>query len=79
MTEKIESTILKVFDEKQTRNGHIRIQVIQWGKYSPQLEKREYYFDKDGNEKTGKAKGFNFEDMELIANNIEEIQKLLEN
>lgn len=69
--------VLKVFDEKEGRGNIIRLQVVRWNKYSPVLEKREYYV-KDDEEKTGKAKGFNFEDFEIIQKNSEEIQKLLE-
>lgn len=74
----IECKILKVFNEIKSRNT-IRLQVIQWGKYNPVLEKREYYIDAEGNEKTGKAKGFNSDDFSIILDNSEEIEKLLEN
>lgn len=75
----IECKVLKVFNESQSRNNTIRLQVVQWGKYKPVLEKREYYTDPDGNEKTGKAKGLNSEDFSIILDNSEEIEKLLEN
>jgi len=78
MANKIEVNVLKVFNEKKTRNGSVRLHVIRWGNYSPQLEKREYYFDTENNEKPGKAKGLNHEDLQLIIDNAEEIQKLLE-
>lgn len=50
------------------------IRVVQWLKNGspvgrPQLEKREVYQDHDGNQKTGKVKGFAFDDMELIKEN----------
>jgi len=74
---KIEFEVLKVFDEKQGRNT-TRIQVIRWGKYSPTLEKREYYKTADDEERTGKAKGFNHEDFKILMDNAEEIHNLLE-
>jgi len=71
-------TVLKLFEEKQSPMGGLtRLQIVQWNKYSPVLEKREYFM-KDDEERTGKAKGFNSEDFDIIANNIGEIQKLLE-
>lgn len=71
-------TVLKVFSEGEGRSGPVRIQVVSWNKYNPVLEKREYYRDKKGAEKTGKAKGFNFEDFRTLLDNSEEIQDLLE-
>jgi hypothetical protein len=71
-------TVLKLLSEKQARNGTVRVQVVQWGKYSPTLEKREYYTDANGEQKTGKAKGFNGEDVQLILDNAEEIKTLLQ-
>ena len=75
---KIESKVLKVYNEKDSRGGKVRLQVVQWGKYSPTLEKREYYADADGKEKFGKAKGFNSDDFSIILDNADEIEKLLE-
>lgn len=69
--------VLLALDEKIGRGNIIRLQVVRWNKYSPVLEKREYYV-KDDDEKTGKAKGFNHEDFELILENAEKIQRLLE-
>ena len=69
--------VLLPLDEKIGRGNIIRLQVVRWNKYSPVLEKREYY-KKDEEEKTGKAKGFNFEDFQIIVDNIDKIQKLLE-
>ena len=68
--------VLKVFDEKK---GRIitRIQVIRWGAYSPVLEKRDYYL-KDEEERTGKVKGLNNEDFQILIDNADEIQDLLE-
>lgn len=75
--EKLECKILKVFDEKKTKRGPLRLQVVQWGKYPPVLEKREYWFDVNDEEKTGKSKGMKTEDVEIILKNAEEIKNLL--
>lgn len=75
----ITSTILKLIDEKTTRRGATRIQVVKWGTYPPSLEKREFWVDEnDGDkEKPGKAKGFNAEDFQKLLQNKDEIQQLL--
>lgn len=70
--------VLLALDEQNSRGNIVKLQVVRWNKYSPVLEKREYYNSKDGEEKTGKAKGFNIEDFDIIIENSEKIQKLLE-
>lgn len=70
--------VLLLLDEKISRGNTIRLQIVRWNKYAPVLEKREFFKSKDGEEKTGKAKGFNHEDVQLIVDNLEKIQKLLE-
>ena len=74
----ITCNVLKVFKEQNTRRGKTRIHIIQWGKYAPVLEKREYWYDDEDQEKTGKLKGINSEDLKVILENTEEIEKLLE-
>ena len=77
---KIESTVLKVFNEKKTGRGVTLLRIVKWGKWPPALEKREFWMDKEEEppkEKTGKAKGFKLEDVEIIAANIDEIRTLL--
>jgi hypothetical protein len=69
--------VLKVYSEKKGRNT-VRIQVVKWGKYPPVLEKREFWYDDQDAEKTGKAKGFNREDFQLLMDNAQEIQNLLQ-
>ena len=71
--------VLLVLDEKIGRGAIIKLQVVRWNKYSPVLEKREYY-QKDDEKKliTGKAKGFNYEDFQIIVDNMDKIQKILE-
>jgi len=70
--------VLLALNEQISRGNMVRLQVVRWNKYAPVLEKREYYNSKDGEEKTGKAKGFNHEDLQLIVDNLDKIQKLLE-
>jgi len=70
-------TVVKLYDEKETRNGKLRIQIVRWGKYKPVLEKREYWTDQEGVEKTGKAKGLNLDDIKIIKDNLIEITYLL--
>jgi hypothetical protein len=80
--EKFKCTVLKVFNEMETRRGKTRLQVIKWGNYKPSFEKREYWNDENdekepGKEKPGKLKGLSLEDLDLIEENIVEIRKLL--
>lgn len=75
---KINCEVIKVLDEKITRRGKTRIQIVSWNNYDPVLEKKEFWEDNDGNEKMGKAKGFNNEDMAIISDNLDEIEKLLD-
>ena len=70
--------VLLALNEQISRGNMVRLQVVRWNKYAPVLEKREFYTSKDGEEKTGKAKGFNHEDLQLIVDNLDKIQKLLE-
>ena len=46
--------------------------------FSAQLEKREYYKNDDGEEKMGKAKGMNLNDLDIIWTQAEEIEKLMD-
>lgn len=75
---KITCDVIKIFDEKETHRGKTRIQIVSWNNYSPVLEKRDFWEDKEGNEKMGKAKGFNIEDFSVISENMDEIEKLLD-
>lgn len=75
---KITCEVLLLLDEKDSRGNKVRLQVVRWNKYSAVLEKREFWDNKDGEEKTGKAKGFNIEDFDIIMENAEKIQKLLD-
>lgn len=74
----IRCDVLTVLDEAITRRGKTRIQVVSWNGHSPTLEKREYWEDQDGEEKTGKAKGFNIDDLGIIKDKLDDIEKLME-
>lgn len=73
----VKCEVIKVFDERETRRGKIRLQVIRWGTYSPVLEKREYWINEENEERTGKAKGLNGDDIRLLSDHFDEIEKLL--
>lgn len=76
----IRSNVLKVFEEKKARSGTTRLRAVDWiidGKHYPLLEKREF-FEKDGQEKIGKAKGMNLNDMLIVKDNFPEILTLLQ-
>ncbi len=76
-----EQTLLKLDEQKRSgRNGKedkTMLRVVQWNNYRPTLEKREFW--KDGSQwKPGKCKGFNIDDLHLVAENWEEIVELLQ-
>lgn len=78
MAKEITCEVLKVLNEADVRDNVVRLRVITWNGKNPQIEKREFWYDEAGNEKMGKAKGFNLKDINLILENIEEIKKLME-
>lgn len=58
----------------------VRMRVVDWnidGKHYPQLEKREFYTDQDGQEKMGKAKGMSAKDLAIVRDNWDEIMGAL--
>lgn len=77
VSKEINCAILKVYIEEEGRNGPVRTQIVKWGKYPPVLEKREYWKNDLEEEKTGKAKGFNAKDFQIILSNANEIKELL--
>lgn len=77
MADEVKCDVLKVLKEMNTRRGKTRLQIVSWGNRSPVLEKREFWYDDADNEKTGKAKGFNAEDFQLIIEQLGEVKKLL--
>lgn len=77
MEKEIKCDVLKIFDEKQTSRGKTRIQIISWNGRSPVIEKRDYWEDEDGNEKTGKLRGINNDDFSILIENQDEIEKLM--
>lgn len=65
----ISSQVLLVVDHRETDKSTTEIRVIEWsinGKKYINLEKRDLFRDDSGEEKMGKAKGFNRKDLELI-------------
>lgn len=77
----IEAKVLKVVDKWDSGSGEIQIRVVQWiidGQVkSTNLEKRDFY-EKDGETRMGKAKGFNIADMRTIFNKWKEIKPLMQ-
>lgn len=65
--------VLKIIEESEK----YVIRVVRWGKGSPMLAKQQKFETKDGETRTGKIKGLNQEDLNVIKNNLEEIEELL--
>jgi len=79
--EKIEITcsVVKVIHEVVGEHRATRIRIVDWGvgdKTYRLLEKREFY-NKDGQEMSGKAKGFSFEDLGRLHTDFEEIMEIM--
>lgn len=74
----IKCEILTVLNEAETRRGITRLQIVSWNDRSPMLEKREYWTDKEGNEKAGKAKGLNLDDLDMIVDQFDAIEKMMD-
>ena len=65
--------VLKVIDESEKSV----IRVVRWGKGSPVLAKQQKFETADGEVRTGKVKGLNFDDLQTIKENLDEIEELL--
>jgi hypothetical protein len=70
----ISSRVLLVIDHQESERGTTEVRVIEWSVGGAQgvktyinLEKRELYTADDGQERMGKAKGFNKKDWLLLA------------
>lgn len=74
----VSENILLSLEKFQAGDKIFDLRIVQWGKYSPVIEKREKYFDDEGVEKNGKLKGLNYEDFQKILERKDEIMKLLE-
>lgn len=79
----IQSKNLLSVDKKENveRGTVIEIRVVDWiveGKHYPQLEKREFFTDRDTGElKMGKAKGFTLKDLGIVMDKWGEIMGAL--
>jgi hypothetical protein len=78
----IEGKVVKVLQEQKGGMGTNQLRIVRWivdGKDTGALlEKRNFYASKEGDEKMGKAKGMNKEDLAYIVNNWTEIQSLMQ-
>jgi hypothetical protein len=77
----IECNVVKVLMTQDMGRGINQIRIVRWivdGKDTGALlEKRNFFKSKEGDEKMGKAKGFNRSDVSYIVENWKEIQTLL--
>lgn len=79
----IERRVVRELIRKENKRGWTEITVVDWviggdrpGTYR-QLEKREFYRQEDGSQKTGKAKGFTKDEFALLLGRAREIMTLL--
>jgi hypothetical protein len=77
----IECKVVKDLVTQEGGRGTNKLRIVRWivdGKDTGALlEKRNFYNTKDGEERMGKAKGFNLTDLNYIVQNWKEIQPLM--
>lgn len=82
-TKNIECEVVKVLISNDSGMGKNELRIVRWivdGKDTGALlEKRNFFTTKDGDERMGKAKGFNLTDLNYIRDNWAEVQPLMEN
>ena len=74
---KITCDVIKIFNEIKTEKVVTRVQIVRWNNRPQVLEKREYYINKEGEEITGKIRGFNSDDTSVIWDNDEKIDDIM--
>lgn len=78
----IDCKVVKVLQEQKAMGGTNQIRIVRWivdGKDTGALlEKRNFFTTKDGDDKMGKAKGFNKEEVRYLVDNWKEIEGLME-
>ncbi len=77
----IECKVVKVLQEAKSMGGTNQIRIVRWivdGKDTGALlEKRNFFASKEGDEKMGKAKGMNKEEVRYLIDNWKEIEGLM--
>jgi hypothetical protein len=77
----IECQVVKDLVSAGTERSASRIRVVRWivdGKDTGALlEKRSFFKTKEGEEKMGKAKGFNLTDLKYLVENWKDIEPLM--
>ncbi|OVE78324.1 hypothetical protein BVX98_00515 [bacterium F11] len=77
----IECEVVKELQTQESGPAINKLRIVKWivdGKDTGALlEKRNFFSTKDGEEKMGKAKGFNLSDLKYIIDNWKDIQSLM--
>jgi hypothetical protein len=74
----IKCDVVKVLKEVSTHDDYKwQIRIVRWNDGGPQLEKRQFHLQDDGDWRPMKAKGFGCEDVMFIQENMSEILLLL--
>jgi len=77
----IECKVVKDLIVQEAGRGTNKLRVVRWivdGKDTGALlEKRNFYNTKDGEERMGKAKGFNLTDLNYVVENWKDIKPLM--
>lgn len=77
----IDCKVVKILQEQKSMGGTNQIRIVRWivdGKDTGALlEKRNFFNTKDGDEKMGKAKGFNKAEVQFLVEQWKEIEGLM--
>lgn len=78
----IKENVKLVLSEKEGKKGKTVIRIVEWIidglPTKPKIEKRDFGLKADGTYFTGKAKGFDKEDIELVITQWDEVKLFLQ-
>lgn len=73
----VKCDVVKILKESDIRGDKVRLQLVSWNGRTPTLEKRAFWTNEDGEEKPGKSKGLNSDDVQMIIDQGDEILKIM--
>ena len=73
-TTKFSCKVLLILDETPNDKGSTRLQVAKWNNNAICLEKRVYF----NNGRFGRRKGFTLDDIDVVADKLDAIEKIMD-
>ncbi len=74
-----EIQVFKEFHDKRTGDLSAKLRIVVYGNKYIGLEKRSYFINEQGEQRTGKAKMLNWEDLQVIHEHWDDIAKMFTN